>query len=192
MAADAPNLLTREGKVPYQFEEYLSVTKDVLPPLYPHAPSWIYDDRLKKQLCSGLPGLATPGTDWLLESYTHQRKLDACWRCFTAACKASTTRYGSSEWSLIDGEGELRKENTRHRHTRARTHTHTHQATLRAEPKSTNTEPEDRKQGSGQKGKGENWMAAGTYSSENFHAFSSRNIRMICLSLSRHRHAGNI
>ena len=76
--------LTRSGGTPQDVDEYCEVTMDGAPPLYPHAPQWIFDERIKKQLITKLR--LPPMTNMMLQSFTHQRQLDACWRCFTAAC----------------------------------------------------------------------------------------------------------
>lgn len=72
------------GGVPTDIDEYCSVTKDRAPPLFPSGPRWIYDDELRKRLMPTGMDLHA----WLLDSYTNQRKLDACWRCFGGACDA--------------------------------------------------------------------------------------------------------
>jgi len=75
---------TRSGGAPQDIDEYCEVTKDGAPPLYPHAPRWVFDERIKKQLLAklGLP----PFAETMLRFFTNQRQLDACWRCFKAAC----------------------------------------------------------------------------------------------------------
>lgn len=77
---------TRSGGPPQNIDEYCEVTKDGTPPLYPHAPRWVFDERIKKQLIAKLR--LPPMAGMLLQSFTNQRQLDACWRCFTAACDA--------------------------------------------------------------------------------------------------------
>lgn len=75
------------GQVPNQFSDYLNLTKDGLPPLYPSGPRWVFDDKLQAQLTANLK-LAPQVLDMMLGPTIHQRKLDSCWRCFVASCDA--------------------------------------------------------------------------------------------------------